>query len=75
MDGTADDVSSPGGHWLLEPLGRQSIFTPEQFTAEQTAFAETASSFALGKVLPKVMEIEQKKPGVRGLLKGILGGG
>jgi alkylation response protein AidB-like acyl-CoA dehydrogenase len=70
MDGTGDDLSSPGGHWLLEPLGRQSIFTPEQFTAEQTAFAETAGSFATGKVLPRVAEIEAKKPGVlRELLK------
>src|SRR3954470_10420080 len=63
-DDLPSDVENPGGVWLIEPMGKQSIFTPEQFTEEQTAFAKTASDFALGKVLPKVAEIEAKKPGV-----------
>lgn len=64
MEGNQDDLANLGGVWLIEPLYKQSIFTPEQFTEEQLAFASTASDFALGKVLPRVAEIEGKKPGV-----------
>lgn len=63
-DGTSGDPENQGGVWLLEPMGKQSIFTPEQFTEEQLAFAKTSSEFAYGKVLPRVAEIEAKKPGV-----------
>ncbi len=64
MDGNSDELANLGGVWLIEPLYRQSIFTPEQFTEEQLAFAQTAADFATGKVLPRVGEIEGKKPGV-----------
>lgn len=64
MDGTTDDLENQGGVWLIEPMGKQSIFTPEQFTEEQLAFAKTGADFAYGKVLPRVAEIEGKKPGV-----------
>ncbi len=63
-DTTSSDVENPGGVWLIESIAKQSIFTPEQFTEEQIAFAKTASDFAMGKVLPRVGEIESKKPGV-----------
>ena len=64
------EVERAGGRWLLQPLGRQSIFTPEQFTDEQLAFAETARQFVEGKVLPKTAEIEQKNlPLLRQLLR------
>ncbi len=64
MDGTQNDLENQGGVWLIEPMGKQSIFTPEQFTEEQLAFAKAASAFALGEVLPRVVDIEAKKPGV-----------
>src|SRR5262245_11026857 len=72
MDGTSD-VENQGGLWLIEPMGRQSIFTPEQFTEEQLAFAKTASDFALGKVLPRVADIEKKTPGVLKELLSVAG--
>jgi alkylation response protein AidB-like acyl-CoA dehydrogenase len=72
-DGGTSDPENQGGVWLLEPMGKQSIFTPEQFTEEQLAFAKTASEFAYGKVLPRVTEIEAKKPGVLKELLGVAG--
>lgn len=68
-EATLDVVASAGGRWLIEPGGRSSIFTVEQLTSEQLAFAETASAFVEGEVLPRQNEIEVKKPG---LLKELL---
>ncbi len=62
----ADNMEVPenqGGMWLLKK-GHESIFTPEQFTEEQLEFAKTAAQFASQTVLPRVDEIEKKKPGV-----------
>ena len=68
-EGTQTPPASAGGRWLIEPLGRASIFTVEQLTSEQLAFAETASAFVEGEVLPRQHEIDNKKPG---LLKELL---
>ncbi|MDP2341344.1 MAG: acyl-CoA dehydrogenase family protein [Deltaproteobacteria bacterium] len=68
-DETQTPAASAGGRWLIEPLGKASIFTSEQLTAEQLAFAETASAFVEGEVLPLQNDIENKKPG---LLKELL---
>ena len=61
-EGTQAPVASAGGRWLIEPLGKSSIFTVEQLTSEQLAFAETASAFVEGEVLPRQTEIDTKKP-------------
>ena len=63
-DGEQASVTSAGGLWLVEPLGTQSIFSAEQLTEEQLAFAETASAFVMGEVLPRQKEIDDKTPGV-----------
>jgi alkylation response protein AidB-like acyl-CoA dehydrogenase len=63
-DGGGDLMGMQGGTWLVTPMGRESIFTPEQFTEEQLAFAATARKFLEDKVMPRSAEIEQKKPGV-----------
>ena len=68
-DETQTPAASAGGRWLIEPLGKSSIFTSEQLTAEQLAFAETASAFVEGEILPRQGDIENKKPG---LLKELL---
>lgn len=63
-DETGDVPAKPGGQWLLEPLGRASIFTAEQLSDEQLQFAKTASDFVEGEVLPRQTEIDNKKPGL-----------
>jgi len=56
--------ASAGGMWLIQPLGTSSIFTVEQLTSEQLAFADTARAFVAGDVLPVQAEIDAKKPGL-----------
>jgi alkylation response protein AidB-like acyl-CoA dehydrogenase len=63
-DGETGTVTSAGGAWLMQPLGTQSIFTAEQLTEEQVAFAETAAAFVEGEVLPVQAQIDQKEPGL-----------
>src|SRR5215831_8725979 len=55
---------SPGGGSLLEPTGSATIFTPEMLTDEQRMMKETAEDFVKREVLPRVAEIEAKKPGL-----------
>jgi alkylation response protein AidB-like acyl-CoA dehydrogenase len=55
---------SPGGGFLLEPTGSVTIFTPEMLTDEQRMMKETADDFVLREVMPRVAEIEAKKPGL-----------
>ncbi len=70
---------SPGGGFLLEPTGSVTIFTPEMLSEEQRMMKETADDFVMKEVMPRVADIESKKPGVmRGLLQkaggvGLLG--
>lgn len=68
-DQTPPSPGSAGGSWLIEPLGKSSIFTTEQLTDEQLAFADTASAFVDGEILPRQKDIEIKQPG---LLKELL---
>src|SRR5215475_10202702 len=55
---------SPGGGFLLEATGSATIFTPEMLTDEQRMMQETAEDFVKREVLPRVAEIEAKKPGL-----------
>lgn len=55
---------SPGGGFLLEPTGSATIFTPEMLTDEQLMMKKTADDFMKGEVLPRLTEIEAKKPGL-----------
>ena len=55
---------SPGGGFLLEPTGSVTIFTPEMLSDEQRMMKETADDFLMKEVMPRVAEIESKKPGV-----------
>src|SRR6185436_6557301 len=70
---------SPGGGFLLESTGSVTIFTPEMLSDEQRMMKETADDFLTREVLPRIADIESKKPGVmRALLEkagavGLLG--
>ena len=55
---------SPGGGFLLEPTGSVTVFTPEMLSDEQRMMKETADDFVLREVLPRVDDIEAKKPGL-----------
>jgi len=59
-----------GGSFLIERRTPDEIFTPEDLTDQHKLIAQTAEEFVEKEVLPRVNEIEDKKPGVlRELLK------
>ena len=49
-----------GGSFLIEDLGPQDVFTPEDLSPEQRQIAEMTANFAEEKILPRVPEIEAK---------------
>ncbi len=55
---------SPGGGFLLESTGSATIFTPEMLNDEQRMMKKTADDFMKGEVLPRLADIEAKKPGL-----------
>jgi alkylation response protein AidB-like acyl-CoA dehydrogenase len=62
--GAPDITLSRGGGFLLEPTGSARTFTPEMVTDEQRMMKETAEDFVLREVLPRVADIDAKKPGL-----------
>jgi alkylation response protein AidB-like acyl-CoA dehydrogenase len=53
-----------GGSFMVEKAGTRRIFTPEDFSAEQKAMAETASKFCLNEMLPQKEQIDHKEEGL-----------
>jgi alkylation response protein AidB-like acyl-CoA dehydrogenase len=53
-----------GGSFMVEKPGTRRIFTPEDFSDEQKAMAETASKFCANEMLPKREEIDHKEEGI-----------
>ncbi|HEX4067634.1 MAG TPA: acyl-CoA dehydrogenase family protein [Acidobacteriaceae bacterium] len=49
-----------GGSFLLENLGPDDVFTPEDFSDEQQEIARTTAEFAEKSILPQVADIEAK---------------
>src|SRR5437879_13061849 len=59
-----------GGSFLIEDRSPDEIFTPEDITDQHRLNRQTAREFAEQEILPRVHEIEEKKPGLlRELLK------
>jgi alkylation response protein AidB-like acyl-CoA dehydrogenase len=59
-----------GGSFLIERRTPDEIFTPEDLTDQHRLISQTAEEFVKKEVLPRVKEIEEKKPGVlRELIK------
>lgn len=52
-----------GSAFLIDPIP-EDIFTQEDFTEQQRAMARTAEEFIDNEVIPRIAEIEEKKPGV-----------
>ncbi|MBK7858192.1 MAG: acyl-CoA dehydrogenase family protein [Archangiaceae bacterium] len=73
------DSNPTGGEFLLRDVGQTRIMAPEQLSAEQKAYWETAHRFSRTEVLPKSAQLEKKDFGLmRDLLKkageiGLLG--
>ncbi|MCB9519256.1 MAG: acyl-CoA dehydrogenase family protein [Myxococcales bacterium] len=53
-----------GCSFLLNPVGTETIFTPEAFTEEQRMFAKTAEEFMEREVLPVANRLEEQEPGL-----------
>lgn len=53
-----------GCTFLLNPVGSEFIFTAEQFTDDQRAFARTAEEFMEREVFPHTEELEHLTPGL-----------
>ncbi len=59
-----------GGSFLIESRSPAEVFTPEDLTDQHKLIAQTAGEFAEHEIVPRVKEIEDKKPGLlRELLK------
>ncbi len=59
-----------GGSFLVESRTPDEVFTPEDITDEHRLVAQTAQEFIDQEIVPRLTEIEEKKPGVlRELLK------
>jgi alkylation response protein AidB-like acyl-CoA dehydrogenase len=70
-----------GGAFLLETATPEGIFSPADISPDQRLIGQTAEEFVVKEVLPRVKELEEKKPGLMvELLKkagqlGLLGAG
>ena len=59
-----------GGSFLIESRAREEVFTPEDMTDEHRLIAQTAQEFVDREIVPRLADIEEKKPGLlRELLK------
>ncbi|HUY12048.1 MAG TPA: acyl-CoA dehydrogenase family protein [Terriglobia bacterium] len=59
-----------GGSFLIEARQPAEIFTPEDLTDQHRLIAQTAQEFVDHEIVPRIEEIEQKKPGLlRELIK------
>src|SRR5208283_3116959 len=59
-----------GGSFLIESRQPEEVFTPEDITEEHRLIAQTAQEFIDKEIVPRLAEIEEKKPGLmRELLK------
>jgi alkylation response protein AidB-like acyl-CoA dehydrogenase len=53
-----------GGSFLLESQPANAVFTPADISDDQRLIGQTAEEFVTKEVLPRVKELEEKKPGL-----------
>ncbi len=58
------EVAPKGGSFLIEARAPQDVFTPEDITDQHKLIAQTAQEFIDQEIVPRLQEIEDKKPGV-----------
>jgi len=56
--------ASPGGNWLVTPVGAAPQFTGADFSEDDLLYAKTAEDFVRNEVLPRLEEIEAKQEGL-----------
>jgi len=61
---TTQPKITKGGNFLLESAAAESIFTPADISDDQRLIGQTAEEFVTKEVLPRVKELEEKKPGL-----------
>jgi alkylation response protein AidB-like acyl-CoA dehydrogenase len=57
-------VAPQGGSFLIEARSPGDVFTPEDITDQHKLIAQTAQEFIDQEIVPRIQEIEDKKPGV-----------
>src|SRR5271156_826077 len=78
---TITKPAAKGGSFLLDTSLPQDVFTPSDLTDDQKLIGQTAEEFVVKEGLPRVKDLENKKPGLMPeLVKkagelGLLGGG
>src|SRR5271157_6250518 len=58
------EVTPKGGSFLIEARSPGDVFTPEDTTDQHKLIAQTAQEFIDQEIVPRIQEIEDKKPGV-----------
>src|SRR5947208_807860 len=53
-----------GGIFLIENRSPEDVFTPEDLTEQHKLILQTSKEFVENEILPRVREIEEKKPGL-----------
>src|SRR5271169_400234 len=53
-----------GGSFLIESRAPEEVFTAEDITDEHRLIAQTAQEFMDKEIVPRLHEIEEKKPGL-----------
>ena len=53
-----------GGSFLIESRSPEEVFTPEDLTDQHQLIAQTAQEFVEKEIVPRIKEIEEKKPGL-----------
>ena len=64
MTTVANNLRIRGGSFLIEARAPEDIFTPEDLTDQHKLIAQTADEFIAQEIVPRVKEIEEKKPGL-----------
>jgi alkylation response protein AidB-like acyl-CoA dehydrogenase len=63
-------VRIKGGSFLIESRTPEEVFAPEDITDQHRLIGQTAEEFVQKEIVPRIKEIEEKKPGLlRELLK------
>jgi alkylation response protein AidB-like acyl-CoA dehydrogenase len=57
-------TAAKGGSFLLESPRPEEVFTPADLTDDQKLVGQTGEEFVTKEVLPRVKELEEKKPGL-----------
>jgi alkylation response protein AidB-like acyl-CoA dehydrogenase len=53
-----------GGSFLIESRTPEEVFTPEDFSDQHRLIAQTAQEFVDQEIVPRIKDIEEKKPGL-----------